>query len=619
MFGARFTPGDGLAPAKRPKEKKVKHRKTLKRKREDDLEETSEKDVSANDVPSSSDGPLQEVQPKDEAVAEAETDLMDVDGGSDVEKYQKTHSAVLERFQKTMATQDGIEPAKEVEHVDFKDVAPMPQPALPKDKNLSSLEAKNQNLDWLSKPEYHATDVIKSFKELEPPLADQIVENLDKAFGIKDAFSVQVNVIESVLKDAKKNELNPKPFGDYLVNAATGSGKTLAYLIPVVQSLIGRTVPVLRCIILAPTKPLVTQVYNTLETLAKGTGLVSMMLKTDESLDTVHEKYARVNPDIIVTAPGRLVDLVTSYKVDLSQLHYLIVDEADRLLNQSYQNWCDILVSAIEKDQQLDPLDSYSRFKVRCIKMILSATLTTNSEKLSHLRLLKPKVLVVNDANRLVNELYQLPPRLDEYMMRVPDSLNIYKPLILLHLLMSKPDWQTHGLVFVRSNDAAIKLARLSQILIDQGLATGLDVFSVDSTMDNREKRKMLRKFDDDGGILVATDLVSRGLNFDSIRLVVNYDAPLSTKEYIHRVGRTARAGKQGEAITMCFGGGEAAWFHKLASGTIDRNGKTVIPIDFVKESDPAAQNPELVVDMDTDVRQRYRKALDEMEAEARR
>ncbi|GMG56332.1 unnamed protein product [Ambrosiozyma monospora] len=228
--------------------------------------------------------------------------------------------------------------------------------------------------------------------------------------------------------------------GDYLINASTGSGKTLAYLIPIVNELMTRTVPKLRCIILVPTKPLINQVYSTLLKLTKSINLNCMAFKNDVGLKEEHEKFVRLMPDILVTAPGRLVDHIVAFDLWLGDLRFCVVDEADRLLNQSFQNWCDLLVNKIENDQreQQQPraLGSktgselgvsaafgafYNRYSLKCIKLILSATLTTNSEKLSHLKLFKPKVVVVNDVEDLVNELYQLPPNLEEYFMKQSD------------------------------------------------------------------------------------------------------------------------------------------------------------------------------------------------------
>ncbi|GME77293.1 unnamed protein product [Ambrosiozyma monospora] len=545
------------------------------------------------------------------------------------DKYIQSHSSVFKRFQKTMNLQTKIQESgfsvdtdintnsntttqPDSEPTELKDIAPLPQPALPKDKSLHVQTQKNKTLNWLAEPTYHKTTLTKPFTDFTPAINTTILTNLQTEFGITDAFAVQISLIESLSKDTTRNKLDPTPLGDYLVNASTGSGKTLAYLIPIVNELMTRTVPKLRCIVLVPTKPLVNQVYSTLLKLTKGVDLNCMAFKNDVGLNDEHEKFVRLMPDVVVTAPGRLVDHIVGFDLWLGDLRFCVVDEADRLLNQSFQNWCDLLVSKIERDQrkqQLPPQPGsgsvsgsrsgsessgvsasygsfYNRYSLKCIKLILSATLTTNSEKLSHLKLFKPKVVVVNDVEDLVNELYQLPPNLEEYYLKVPESLSFYKPLILLYYLL-QPTWNTHGLIFAKSNESAIRLTRLLTMLTEKlQLTNQLRIKSVNSTIGSQARLKILKDFDLNGGVLIATDLIARGLNLESIQFVVNYDLPLSTKEYVHRIGRTARANRAGSAVSFVYGDGEFRWFKKLvySGGVINRNKKVVHEIDFVKE-----------------------------------
>ncbi|ODV83119.1 hypothetical protein CANARDRAFT_177906 [[Candida] arabinofermentans NRRL YB-2248] len=468
---------------------------------------------------------------------------------------------------------------------DIKDIAPLPQPKLPTDKNLYSNIHKNKNLNWLTTPQYHDTTTRKQFSDFKPNLNSQIINNLKDKFGIDSAFSVQVQVIEPLLQTIEQSKLTPIPIGDYLVNASTGSGKTLAYLIPIVQSLMNRVVPKLRCIILVPTKPLISQVYTNLLNLTKGINLNVMVFKTDLNLKDEYNKFQTIMPDILITTPGRLVDHITNHDVDLSQLRFLIIDEADRLLNQSFQNWCDLLISKLDSQQSYTNTNIYNNFKIKCSKLIFSATLTTDSEKLSHLKLFQPKLIVINDTDHLVNELYQLPINLDEFFIKVPEALSLYKPLILMNFLNDQHGYNDHGLIFTKSNESSIRLTRLLNILKEK-FNIDLKIHSINSSLKNQERTKILKQFDNDGGLLISTDLISRGLNLESIKFVINYDLPLSTKEYIHRVGRTARANKHGNALTFCYGDGEFKWFKKLvySGGVINRNKKLINEIQFVKQ-----------------------------------
>ncbi|KAG7856314.1 hypothetical protein KL939_003966 [Ogataea angusta] len=529
------------------------------------------------------------------------------------------YSSVLERYSRTMDLQDKIAEqypeTNDTEPMEVeKDVAPLPQPKLPRDKSLYSQEQKNKNLNWLSTPEYHSTTQAKSFKDFEPALDPVIISNLETKFGITSAFSVQINVIESLLKDINANKIDPTPFGDYLVNASTGSGKTLAYLIPIVQSLIGRVVPRLRCIILVPTKPLITQVYSNILQLTKGLDINALALRSDVGVKEEAKKLATTKPDIVVSTPGRLVEHLLN-DMDLSQLRFLVVDEADRLLNQSFQNWCDTLIAKLEKDQKYGAgEDFYNSYTVKCSKLIFSATLTTDSEKLFHLKLFKPKLVVINNAEQLVNELYQIPPNLDEKYVRINEKLAFFKPMVLLRYL-EQPEYNSHGLVFTKSNESAIRLARLLTLLSEK-LGLGLDIMSVNYSLKTHERAKILKKFHEEGGILIATDLIARGMNIECIKFVLNYDLPLSTKEYIHRVGRTARANRHGTAITLCFGDGDFRWFKRLvySGGVINRNGKDIEEVKVVRETDEKTDS-DFVLELDKDV---YNECLDELEKEIR-
>lgn len=599
---------DSKKESKKDSEKESKKGSKKESKHETEKEQKEVKTDSKKDIPI----------PDNEDQIDAASEDVHID-----EDSSKAHQAVFKRFKRAIEVQKAIPESEKVdihtekvESTPGKSVAPIPQPKLPRDKNLISAESKNKSLRWLSDAEYHQTEQTQSFDTLKPALDSKVIRNLDKEFGIKSAFSVQVNVIENVMKAVERNKVNPQPFGDYLVNAATGSGKTLAYLIPVVEALKDRVVPRLRCIILTPTRPLASQVYSNMLHLTKGFDLRVTMLKNDISLNAEHEKMIRNQPDIIISAPGRLVDHITKYNMDLSQLRFLVVDEADRLLNQSYQNWCDVLVSKIDKDQHIygdDGSNFYNTFRLRCVKIILSATLTTNSEKLSHLKLFKPSLLVIKDSNTNEKELYQLPVGLDEFYIRVPEALSFYKPLIFLHFLLSRPELQTHGLIFVKSNENAIRLSRLLQIM-----NRDLTIYCVNSTMGKQDRHKTFNSFDKKGGILIATDFVSRGLDFDSVTFVVNYDLPLSTKEYIHRIGRTARANKQGQAFTFCFGRGDYSWYKKLAfsGGVINRHGKEVNEVRFIREEEKTGEGLELVVDLTDEEKANYETNLKELEKE---
>ena len=193
----------------------------------------------------------------------------------------------------------------------------------------------------------------------------------------------------------------------------------MAYSIPIVQTLFKRQINRLRCIIIVPTKLLINQVYTTLTKLTQGTSLIVSIAKLENSLKDEHKKLSNLEPDILITTPGRLVDHLNMKSINLKNLKFLIIDEADRLLNQSFQGWCPKLMSHLKTDK-LDTLPG------NVIKMIFSATLTTNTEKLNGLNLYKPKLFL-----KQTDKLYQLPNKLNEFNINIPTAKSVYKPLTL--------------------------------------------------------------------------------------------------------------------------------------------------------------------------------------------
>lgn len=509
----------------------------------------------------------------------------------------KQHSSIISRFKQTMKLQpqlasigqtiDSSEPSQRMESLPINDVKPLPQPSLPKDSKLYSQEYKNKNLNWLTKPAYYSTKLTKPFKEIGGgEIYEPILKNIKEQYGFENAFSIQVTLIEELLKDISRQRLDPTPRNDYLINASTGSGKTLSYLIPVIQSLLKKTASGitrsqiqdcdLHSIILVPTKPLVNQVHSDLLKLTQGINISSMAIKGDVSIEEERSKLLSGQIDIVVTTPGRLMDHIDY--ISLKGLKFLIIDEADKLLNQSYQNWVEKLIGKIDENYiggEDDEWDLDNVFKIKCVKLILSATLTTNSEKLTNLKLFKPKLVVVNDSEGLINELYQLPPTLDEFLVKSIGDAFI-KPLILLKIL-SQVTYSNFSIVFVKSNDQCIRLAKLLAKLVSHFQLT-LEIKYVSSTMKVNERNKILKDFNNNGGILISTDLLSRGVDFTNVSNVINYDLPMSTKEYIHRVGRTARGGKSGHALSMVMDDGEFKWFKKLvySGGLINRHKKEI-------------------------------------------
>ncbi|WPK22806.1 hypothetical protein PUMCH_000020 [Australozyma saopauloensis] len=476
--------------------------------------------------------------------------------------YTSRHSKIFDKFKNIRALESAGNDTESMEDVPTQQLTPMPQPELPKDEELIATLTYLKNLDWLAKPAYSAPGTVRPFSDFD--LSPLIQKNLAK-LGYKEAFSVQLSVLKILLEDIKKNKLSPDFRGDVLVNSSTGSGKTLAYAIPIVQALQNRTVPRVRAIVLVPTKPLIVQVATTLRELSQGTSLSIVNLTNDRSLKEEASRLRANVPDVIVTTPGRLVDHLSLGSVSLEALRFLIVDEADRLLSLSYQDWSQVVVSHIEKYFGTSR-NLATTWNLAPQKLIFSATLTTDAGKMAMLKLSKPRLVVVNSVDRPMTEMFSVPTTLTEYKLKFLSLQTVQKPLLLLKFLLSTHRFNS-VLIFAKSNDATIRLTKIFNELLPK-LCVGKKMTAAFLNSTNNQssiRSRILRDFDEKKvNFLVATDLISRGIDVSSISCVVNYDLPSSARDFVHRVGRTARANSSGDAVSMCFGDGELKWFETL-------------------------------------------------------
>lgn len=526
----------------------------------EDMENEDDTDKMAVDSGNPVPGPTeQSKEPKEPKELEL-GDLVPKDEAMEVdEDYISKHKSVFNKFTQSITTPINDQSTPEPQ-VELQDIASMPQPALPRDQKL--VANNNKTLDWLTEPIYATPEMQKPFDQFD--LSETMTRNL-QTMGFSNAFSVQISVLEMLLNDSKENKLKPDSNGDILVNASTGSGKTLAYLIPIIESIKDRVVPRVRAIILVPTKPLINQVKQTLLQLSKGTNLHIMNLKSDISIKDEGHKLQSNEPDIIVSTPGRLVEHITNESLSLKALRYLVIDEADRLLNQSFQNWCNILISKIETSR-----DTAMVWKSPIQKMIFSATLTTDAGKLALLKFYKPRLIIINEEKQLVNEMFTVPKTLNEFYLKFGTNKTSIKPLLLSKFLM-RNEKLSNVLIFTKSNESSLRLTKLLNILFDK-LNQKINVQFLNSINNSSAIRhKLLKQFQtNEVQVLIVTDLIARGIDIGSITDVINYDLPNSSREYIHRVGRTARANNLGNAYSMVFGKGEQKFFDKIM-GEINR------------------------------------------------
>ncbi|EAU85306.2 ATP-dependent RNA helicase [Coprinopsis cinerea okayama7 len=434
--------------------------------------------------------------------------------------------------------------------------------------------------------------------------------------GITELFAVQTAIVPHLLTGSSSGGGLYRPYDppyDLCVSAPTGSGKTLAYVLPIVETLQTRVVTRLRALVVLPTRDLVGQVRETFEAISKGTGLKIGSASGQHSF--AHEQsqlvYDRTSHlaggsskvDILICTPGRLMDhLVGTPNFSLQHLRYLVIDEADRLLAQSFQDWLAQVLAAIRTPKKGTFLDSTtvdnipsstSPYTIQpipdglapntlhqlpipdiptflnedrassCQKLLFSATLTRDPGKIAALDLRDPRYIIVQsgkdqsveeNVTQVVLEKFAVPDTLREHMIVVNPSK---KPLIMFHLVYSHQ--VTNALVFTKSAESTTRLLRLFEFFEEARMAAGGEdtssrivarAYSSDSPPS--ERKSILEDFKAQKiHILICSDLISRGIDISHVNHVVSYDAPVDIRKYVHRVGRTARAGREGDAWTL--------------------------------------------------------------------
>ncbi|XP_067911505.1 ATP-dependent RNA helicase DDX51 isoform X3 [Heterodontus francisci] len=394
--------------------------------------------------------------------------------------------------------------------------------------------------------------------------------------------TVQAEVIPTLLESTKhglilgRGGYRPR---DICVSAPTGSGKTLAFVIPVVQALMDRVVCRVRALAVLPTKELAQQVCKIFSSYVEGMGLKVVIIAgqkpfaVEQSSLVEHTVIGyRSLADIVVATPGRLVDHIAKTDgFNLQHLRYLIIDEADRMIDNMHQDWLNQVVKAVYQVdecsapgilfQRTEPgactAASHSCLQIPLQKLLFSATLTQDSEKLQQLALHQPQLFSSNytplqwEPHVTQNEpqepvgtadyKYTLPEGLTEFY--VPCHLN-KKPLIILYFVLRMKF--SRILCFTNSRDASHRMYLLLRAF------GGIQVAEFSSRLSPNERRKTLKEFQQGKlQILISTDASARGIDIKGVTCVVNYDAPQFIRTYIHRVGRTARAGKAGLAFTL--------------------------------------------------------------------
>ena len=340
-----------------------------------------------------------------------------------------------------------------------------------------------------------------SFAELG--VSERVIEALGRR-GIEAPFPIQA----LVMKDALAGR-------DVLAKSRTGSGKTLGFALPIVEN-IDPGSPAPGALVLVPTRELAEQVKDEFTDISKAKGLRVRAVYGGVGIPEQAKMAARAH--IVIATPGRLQDLIQRRLLSIKDVKILVLDEADRMLDMGFQPQVDRIVDRISEDRQT---------------MFFSATLDGEVGRLAK--------AYTRDAQ--VHEVVSKTQTVDEAEHRFVPVTSGDKGGALVELLQHE-DFSS-SLVFVRTKRGADRLAqRLTK--------SGIKAVAMHGDLTQAARQRALKGFDQGRyTTLVATDVAARGLDVDGIDLVVNYDPPEDHKAYLHRVGRTARAGRKGTGVTL--------------------------------------------------------------------
>ncbi|KAI2809495.1 putative ATP-dependent RNA helicase ddx47 [Blomia tropicalis] len=304
---------------------------------------------------------------------------------------------------------------------------------------------------------------------------------------------------------------------DVIGLAETGSGKTGAFVIPILQTLLDAPQR-LYALILTPTRELAFQINDQVKALGSSFGVSTATIVGGMDM-TAQAMALGKNPHIVIATPGRLVDHLENTKgFNLKSLKYLVLDEADRILNLDFEKELDTILKVIPRERRT---------------FMFSATMTSKVAKLQRASLKDPVRVEVSSK-------YQTVDNLKQYYIFVPVK---FKDLYLVYILN-----QMQGNSFIIFANTCNNTQRIALLLRNLGFTA----IPLHGQMSQTKRLGSLNKFKSKArSILIATDVASRGLDIPHVDCVVNYDIPTHSKDYIHRVGRTARAGRYGKAITI--------------------------------------------------------------------
>jgi len=302
---------------------------------------------------------------------------------------------------------------------------------------------------------------------------------------------------------------------DLMAQAQTGSGKTGAFAVPIISKL--HSSRKIECLVLVPTRELAVQVAGDFADMAKHTQLRSLAIYGGQSINVQTDRI-RKGVEVVVGTPGRIMDLMRRGELSFESVRFLVLDEADRMLDMGFIDDIEWILQSVPKDRQT---------------MLFSATLPDTIKELAKRYMRSPKEVTISSESLTV-------PEAEQVYINVGRKNKLWA---LCRILDSeKPQL---ALVFCSTK-------KMVDMLAHKLRAYGYSADAIHGDLTQAARDKVMAKFRSGKlRILIATDVAARGLDIEDISHVVNYDIPENPEDYVHRIGRTARAGKSGRAITF--------------------------------------------------------------------
>lgn len=307
---------------------------------------------------------------------------------------------------------------------------------------------------------------------------------------------------------------------DLIACAQTGTGKTAAFAIPILQKLNEKPSynKAIRSLILTPTRELALQIDDNFKAYGKYLSLSHLSIFGGVNADRQISALKK-GVDILIATPGRLLDLMNQGAIDLSKIEILVLDEADRMLDMGFINDVKKILSKVNTQRQT---------------LFFSATMPDEIRKFTSTILKKPTEINVNPVSSTAKTIQQ-----SVYFVPKTEKLNL-----LINILEDKSI--ERSLVFARTKHGADKLVK-------QLVKTGIYAAAIHGNKSQNARQKALSDFKSSKiRVLIATDIAARGIDINELPHVVNYELPNVPETYVHRIGRTGRAGAQGVAISFC-------------------------------------------------------------------